>query len=145
MADYSGALPQPTPESQPYWDGLKEHKLVLPYCPPCSAFHFYPRPFCPDPNCFNWEIEWREASGKGKVHTYVISHLPIPPMQEKAPYVIAVIELDEGPRLMSNLIVDDPYDGKDLRTHSSNWVDAPVEIVFDDVTDEVTLPKFRLV
>ena len=134
MADYSGALPQPTPESQPYWDGLKEHKLLLPHCTACDRFHFYPRPFCPNPDCFSWEIDWREASGKGRVYTYVISHLPIPPMQEKTPYVIAVIELDEGPRMMSNLIIDDAYDCA---------VEMPVEIVFDDVTDAVTLPKFR--
>lgn len=145
MAEYRGALPQPTPESQPYWDGLKEHKLLLPYCVDCEYFFFYPRPFCPDPDCFSWNVDWREASGKGVVHTYVISHQPIPPMQESVPYVIAVIELEEGPRLMSNLIIDDPYGGKDLREHGANWVEAAVEIVYDDVTDDVTLPKFKLV
>ena len=134
MADYSGALPQPTPESQPYWDGLKEHKLILPHCRDCGTPHFYPRPFCLDPDCFKWEIDWREVSGKGRVHTFVISHLPIPPMETAGPYVIAVVELAEGPRMMSNLIIDAP---------DQPTVAMPVEIVYDDVTDEVTLPKFR--
>ena len=136
MADYAGRLPVPTPESQPYWDGLKEHKLMLPTCDPCGPF-FYPRPFCPEPGCFSWDIDWTEASGKGKVHTFVISHQPIPPYntpENAPPYVIAVIELDEGPRMMSNLIIDDPYETQ---------VDMDVEIVYDDVTDEVTLPKFK--
>ena len=84
MADYTGALPQPTPESQPYWDGLKEHRLMLPHCKDCG-FHFYPRPFCPDPDCFSWELEWKEVSGKGKVHTYVISHLRFRPCRNPPP------------------------------------------------------------
>ncbi len=136
MAEYSGRLPVATPESKPYWDGLKEHKLMLPTCEECGSPHFYPRPFCPKPECFSWNIGWKEASGKGKVHTYVISHQPIPPYgaDNPPPYVIAVIELEEGPRLMSNLIIDDPY---------TTTVDMDVEIVFDDVTDEVTLPKFK--
>lgn len=137
MADYAGRLPTPTPESQPYWDGLKEHKLMLPTCEDCSSPHFYPRPFCPKPECFSWNIGWSEASGKGKVHTFVISHQPIPPYNSEdnaPPYVIAVIELEEGPRLMSNLVIDDPY---------TTEVDMDVEIVFDDVTDEITLPKFK--
>ena len=136
MAEYAGRLPVATPESQPYWDGLKEHKLMLPTCDDCGP-HFYPRPFCPMPKCFNWDIKWMEASGKGKVHTFVISHQPIPPYNTEdnpPPYVIAVIELEEGPRMMSNLIIDDPY---------STTVDMDVEIVYDDVTDDVTLPKFK--
>ena len=145
MADYTGALPQATPESQPYWDGLKAHKLMLPYCAACDMFFFYPRPFCPGPACFSWDVEFKEASGRGSVYTYVISSLPIPPMEERAPYIIAVVELEEGPRMMTNLIVDGPYAGEDLRGHGSHWVGKPVEIVFDDVTDEVTLPKFKLV
>lgn len=146
MADYAGRLPVATPESKPYWDGLKEHKLMLPTCDDCGP-HFYPRPFCPTPNCFNWDIKWTEASGKGKVYTYVISHQPIPPYgaDNPPPYIIAIVELDEGPRMMTNLIVDDPYGGEDLRGHQAHWVGSDVEIVFDDVTDEVTLPKFKLV
>ncbi len=137
MADYAGRLPVATPESKPYWDGLKEHRLMLPTCEDCNSPHFYPRPFCPIPDCFSWKIGWSQASGKGKVHTFVISHQPIPPYNSEdnpPPYVIAVIELEEGPRLMSNLIMDDPYQTR---------VDMDVEIVYDDVTDEVTLPKFK--
>ena len=135
MADYRGALPQPTPETQPYWDGAKQHKLVLPYCAACQAHFFYPRPFCP--KCHEWGVEWREVSGKGKLHTFVINHRGPPGFEEKAPYVIGVIELAEGPRMMGNLLMDEEPTPENVQ------VDMDVEVVFDDVTDEITLPQWR--
>ncbi len=135
MADYRGALPQPTPETQPYWDGLRQHTLRLPYCAACQAYTFYPRPFCA--RCFSWDIVWRECSGRGVVHTFVINHRPAPGFEDRAPYVIAVIELEEGPRLMSNLLLDVPPTPDTVR------VGMPVQIVYADVTPAVTLPQFR--
>ena len=137
MADYQGALPVPTHDTQPYWDAAKEHRLVLPYCAACDAYDFYPRPFCRQ--CFSWDIEWRDASGKGTLHTYVINHRPARGFDEMTPYVIAVVELEEGPRMMTNIVMEEEPTVDNLR------IDAPVEVVFDDVTDEVTLPRFRLV
>ena len=137
MADYRGALPRPTPETQPFWDGCKEHKLVLPYCASCDAYTFYPRPFCV--HCFSWDISWQEVSGRGKLHTFVINHRPVPGFEDRAPYVICVVELDEGARIMSNLIMDT------TPTPENVQVEMPVEVMWADVTDEITLPQFRAV
>ena len=67
MADYKGPLPQKTPETAPFFDGLNEHKLMIQRCKACGPY-FYPRPFCP--SCFSWDVEWFEASGKGKLYSF---------------------------------------------------------------------------
>ena len=133
---YGGALPKPTPETLPFWEGTKAHRLMLPWCNACSKPHFYPRSICP--SCLSDDIEWRQASGKGKLHTYVINSKAAKGFI-KTPYVIAVIELAEGPRMMSNIVTEE------TPTPDMLPIDAEVEVFFDDVTDEVTLPKFRLV
>ena len=137
MADYKGALPTPTADTQAFWDGTKEHKLILPYCAACDAYEFYPRPFCS--KCFSWDVEQRAVSGKGKLHTYVINYRGPAGFEDKAPYVIAVVELDEGPRMMTNIVMDEEPTPENLS------IDAPVEVVYVDVTEDVTLPHFRLV
>ena len=137
MADYEGALPQATHDTEPFWEGTKAHKLMLPYCAACDAYDFYPRPFCR--KCFSWDIEWKEASGKGKIATYVINHRGPRGFEDKTPYVIAVVELEEGPSMMTNLVMDEEPTAENVS------VMADVEVVFTDVTDEVTLPHFRLV
>jgi uncharacterized OB-fold protein len=131
--EYTRPLPKATPETQPFWDGLKEHELRVMHCTACDLTYLYPRPHCP--RCLSDKTEWRKASGRGKLHTFGINHRPARGF-EGGPYVIAVVELDEGPRLMSNL-VDVEQDPSKLQ------IDMPLEIVYDDVTDEVTLPKFR--
>ena len=133
---YPGLLPRPTPETQPFWDAAREHRLLLPYCAACDAYTYYPRPFCA--TCFSRDVVWRECSGRGSLHTYVINHRPARGYEDKAPYVIAVVQLAEGPRMATTLVMDNPTPEK-LRC------DLPVEIVWDDVTDEITLPRFRLV
>ncbi|MCH8090644.1 MAG: Zn-ribbon domain-containing OB-fold protein [Chloroflexi bacterium] len=133
MAEYTGALPTPTPETRPYWDALKEHRLLIQRCKECQRAYFYPRPFCP--RCFSFNVEWFEASGRGKLYSFVINHRPAPGFGPE-PYVIAVVELDEGPRMMTNLIDVEPDPDKIS-------CDMPVRIVYEDVTTEITLPKFR--
>ena len=134
MAAASKSLPKPTPDTQPFWDAVKRHQLSLPKCKACSQFHYFPRPFCP--HCFSWDLEWVRCSGKGKLYSYVINHRPAPGFEEEAPYVIAVVELDEGPRMLSNLIDIEP-------TPETVQVDMPVEILFQDVNEEMTMFKFR--
>ena len=131
---YEKALPQPTPETQEFWDGLKRHELRVQQCQDCQRHYLYPRPFCP--NCWSRNVEWTTVSGAGKIETFVINHRPARGFQDESPYVIAVVTLDEGPRLMTNLVnvEADPE-------HVS--ADMAVEIVYDDVTDEITLPKFQ--
>jgi len=133
LAEYTGALPTPTPETKPYWDALKEHRLLIQRCKECQRAYFYPRPFCP--RCFSFNVEWFEASGRGKLYSFVINHRPAPGFGPE-PYVIAVVELDEGPRMMTNLVDVEPDPDKIN-------CDMPVRIVYEDVTAEVTLPKFR--
>ena len=105
MADYTKPLPYPSPETQPFWDACKRHELSLPYCPACAAFFFYPRQFCP--RCFSWDIEWRTCSGKGTLYTFAIQYRPQMP-GFTPPYVTAIVQLEEGPRLMTNLVGIDP-------------------------------------
>ncbi len=133
---YNKALPQATPETQEFWDGLKRHELRIQKCVDCDKFYFFPRPFCPLEGCSSSNVTWETVSGKGKLHTYVISHRGFGPWAEDTPYVIAVVELDEGPRMMTNIVNVEP-EPENLPA------DMPVEIVYADVTDEVTLPHFQ--
>lgn len=134
MAGAAKPLPKPTPDTQPFWDAVKRHELMLPKCKACGQLHFFPRPFCP--HCFSWDLEWVRCSGKGKLYSFLINHRPAPGFEEETPYVIAVVELDEGPRMLSNLIDIEP-------TPEAVQVDMPVEILFQDVNEETTMFKFR--
>jgi uncharacterized OB-fold protein len=131
---YSGPLPKPTPETQPFWDAAKQHKLVIQTCDDCHTPYFYPRPLCPA--CLSRRVRWIEASGRGRLHTYVINHRPPRGFPVAAPFVIGMVELDEGPRLMSHIVDVDP-DPATLRC------DLLLEVVFEDLTPEITVPKFR--
>ena len=135
MKEYKKPLPQPTPWSKPFWEGCKKHSLLIQKCQDCQTVIFYPKMFCPD--CLSSNIEWIKASGRGKVYSYmtVYSYQPTE-FQEDLPYVVAVIELEEGVRLMSNIIECPPEKLK---------CDMEVEVVFEDVTEEITLPKFRAI
>ena len=135
MADYKKPLPTPDPVTQPFWDSLKEHAIKLQKCGGCNTFIFYPRALCP--SCGSDDLAWTAVSGKGVVHAFTIPHRhPNRVFMEGGPFVVALIELEEGARLMSNLVEVDP-------TPEAVKVGMAVEIVYDDVTDEVTLPKFR--
>ncbi|MFC1936008.1 Zn-ribbon domain-containing OB-fold protein [Chloroflexota bacterium] len=100
----------------------------------CGKPHYYPRPFCPE--CFSRDLEWVKCSGRGKIYSYVVNHHPGPDFQDEASHVIAVIELGKGPRMMSNMTGIEPDSTK-------VQVDMPVEIVFEDVSDQLTIFKFR--
>jgi len=133
MPEPSRPLPTPSPETQSFWDACKRHELRLPYCPTCAQFFFYPRQFCP--RCFSWEIEWRACSGRGTVYTFAIQYrAPMPGFTP--PYVTAIVQLDEGPRLMTNLI------GVEASPETVRC-DMPVEVAWEDLSDEITLPLFR--
>jgi uncharacterized protein len=128
------ALPQPTPETQPYWDGCKAHELRIQFCTDCQAFFFYPRALCP--TCLGTSLEWRTVSGKGTLLTYVLSARPAPGFENELPYAIAIVQLDEGPHMMTN-IVNTEIAPENLPAG------MPVEVVFEDVSDTITLPKFQ--
>jgi uncharacterized OB-fold protein len=133
--EYRKPLPTPSPETKRYWEGCKRHELWLPFCRPCERFYFYPRQFCP--HCFSWDIEWRSVSGRGTLYTYAIQHRAWHPgWADDTPYVSAIVQLDEGPRLYTTLVDVEP-DPARIRC------DMPVEVVFEDVSEEISLPKFR--
>jgi len=133
LSEATRPLPHPTPDTQRYWEGCKRHELWLPFCLSCKEFFFYPRLFCP--RCFGWKIEWRRASGRGTLYTYAIQYRPQAPGFQP-PYVTAIVQLDEGPRVMTNLVSVEP-DPQKIRC------DMPVEVVFEEMSDEITLPMFR--
>jgi uncharacterized OB-fold protein len=131
---YTGPLPKPTPETRPFWDGAKEHRLLIQQCEDCHTHYFYPRPLCP--SCLSRRVRWIEASGRGRLHTFVINHRPPRGFPVQSPFVIGIVELEEGPRMMSH-IVDVQPEPSALRC------DMPLEVVFEDLTAEITVPKFH--
>lgn len=126
-------LPVPSPESRPYWDGARAHRLLLQKCADCHRHWHPPSILCP--GCGSRDHDWVESSGKGRVFSFVTYHrLYNKGWQDELPYVVAIIELAEGARLLSNVIDIAPDDVA---------CDMAVEVMFDDVTDDVTLPRFR--
>lgn len=132
---YSKPLPQPDPVTQPFWDSVNAHAMKIQHCGPCGRFVFYPRTHCP--YCFARDLEWRSVVGQGTVHAFTIVHYPsVPSFRVDAPYVVALIELKEGVRMMSTLVGLPPDEN---HVH----VGMSVRVVYDDVAPETTLPKFR--
>jgi len=125
-------LPNPSPETRHYWEGLALGEIRLQHCGPCDRAYFPPRPFCP--RCGGTEIRLVNASGRASLYSYVINHLPAPGFTP--PYAVAVAELAEGPRLMTN-VVDCPATPEALK------IDMPLTAVFQQVADGTTLLHFR--
>ena len=94
-------VPAPTPETQPFWDGCAAGELRLQRCAGCGRPYFYPRPVCP--GCGSRDVEWFTASGRATLYSYVINHRPAPGFEAEAPYAIAVVQLAEGPRMMTSV------------------------------------------
>jgi len=126
-------LPQPTPETRHFWDGCREGELRLQRCTACRETYFPPRPFCPA--CGSREVEVYAASGKARLYSYVINMRPRPDMGTE-PYAIAVVELAEGPRMMTN-ITGCP------QTPEALTLDMPVKVTFLKCSDEISLPLFE--
>ncbi|HYK26964.1 MAG TPA: Zn-ribbon domain-containing OB-fold protein [Streptosporangiaceae bacterium] len=96
------AIPEPTPETQPFWDGCARGELRLQRCLDCGNPYFYPRPVCPA--CGSTNVEWFTASGQATLYSYVINHRPARGFENDGPYAIAVVQLAEGPRMMTNIV-----------------------------------------
>jgi uncharacterized OB-fold protein len=128
-------VPVPTPETRTYWEKAAEGELWLPRCGSCGKTLFYPRSFCP--HCDSACITWFRASGRGVVESFVINHTPAPGYEQDAPYVIALVMLEEGVRLTTNLL-GVPQTPEAVR------VGMPVEVVFEQ-RDGIALPQFRAI
>ena len=133
--DYKKPLPRPiNPElTRPFWEAAKRHELVMPRCKTCDHVYFYPRSECP--HCLSNDQEWVKVTGRGRLHSFTIIRQPAnAAFTADVPYVYAVVQLAEGPRMISNIV---ECDLEDLR------VDMPLEAVYDEVTPEWTLVKFK--
>jgi uncharacterized protein len=126
------AVPVPTPETQPYWDGAAAGELRIQRCRDCGVAYFYPRPLCPA--CSSDQVEWFTASGRATLYSYVINHRPAPGFEADAPYAIAVVQLEEGPRMMTSLVGVDP-------TPEALELDMALEVAFEQRGD-LRLPVF---
>lgn len=125
-------VPRPAPESVPYWEAAKRHKLAIPHCNSCGHYWFPPSQRCP--SCLSADFEWAEVSGRGKVYSFVVFHRVFhPAFENEVPYVVALVELAEGPRLLTNVIGIPPEDVR---------CEMPVKVTFDDVTPDASVPKF---
>ncbi len=122
----------PTPETQRFWDAAGEGRLLLQRCDDCDDVFFPPRPFCP--TCGSRSVDDHEASGRATLYSYVINQRP--PAGFDGPVPVAVVELEEGPRMMTN-IVDCPA------TEDALVLDMALEVVFERQTDEISVPLFR--
>ena len=133
--EYTKPLPRPlSPElTRPFWEAARRHELLMPRCTTCDYIFFYPRSECP--RCLSTHLEWVKVSGRARLHSFTVVQQPAnAAFRGDVPYVYAVVQLDEGPRLVSNIV---QCDIEALR------VDMPLEAVFDDVTPEWTLVKFK--
>lgn len=126
-------LPTPTPETAHFWEGCKVGELRLQRCESCSHVYFPPRAFCP--KCSSRDVAVFPASGMGTLHSYIINHRPRTDMGTE-PHSIAVVELSEGPRMMTN-IVNCP------QTPEALILDMPIQVVFERKNDEIVLPLFE--
>jgi len=132
---YNKPVPVPQGESDYYWEKAKAHELWLRQCDDCGNAYFYPRDI--SPCCFSKNTSWIQASGKATLFTFAIVHRPPHPgFREIAPYVTAIVELEEGPKFPTNIVIDDP-------TPDNLQIDMALEVTFDDITDTIALPKFK--
>jgi len=131
---YPKPLPRIDEESKGYWEACQRRELVVQRCGACGQLRHYPRALCPA--CLSDRVEWLRCSGRGTVYTFTVTHQnQAPGFRDALPYVLAYVELEEGVRLLTNLVDCAP---------EAVRIGMTVEVVFDDATPAVTLPKFRL-
>jgi uncharacterized protein len=129
----SKPLPSITPENKPFWDYMKKHEFRVQKCSSCGKLFYPPSAACL--HCLSPKSEWVKLSGKAKVYSFVIiRRAGMPAFAKEIPYVVAIIETEEGIRYSTNIIgckAEEVY------------IDMPVEVVYEDVNAEFTLPKFK--
>jgi uncharacterized protein len=124
--------PEINPETKPFWDATTQGKFLLKRCLDCQSIIWYPRAFCPE--CYSTNVEWFEASGKGTVYTFCINYRGEGPWREASPFVLSYVELEEGPRVMTNIVDVDPHEVA---------VGMPVEVVFADTGKGAAVYRFK--
>jgi uncharacterized protein len=142
MATVDFLLPAPDEDSEPFWDGCAAGELRTQACASCGRLRFPPRPMCPW--CRSFEVEWRPLSGRGRIWSFAIPHLPLlPAYAAVAPYNVVVVELDEDPslRMVGNL-VEGPNSPLNAIDPSTVMIGEPVEVVFDDAVEGIAMPRW---
>lgn len=133
MAEYRKVLPVIDEDNRGYWESCKRHAMRLQKCSECGAWRYYPTPVCP--KCSSFNFEWAEVSGFGTVYTFsVIYRAPSVLWADDVPYTYALVHLDEGPMMPTNIVGIEP---------EKVQIGMRVKVTYDDVTPEVTLPKYR--
>jgi uncharacterized protein len=131
--EYQKPLPAISTLNKPFWESLRKRELRLQKCDGCARVWYPPSPLCPE--CWSRQFTWTRLSGRGRVNSWVVFHQSyFRGFDSELPYNVAEVELDEGPRLLTNLV--------GIR-HNEIRANLPVEIIFEDVTGEITLAKFR--
>jgi len=126
-------LPRPYQDTAAYWEAAKAHRFIIQKCRDCGAHQHYPRGVCS--HCLSSALDWVDASGDATVYSFSVNYrAPHPGFKDQTPFVLAIVELAEGPRMMTNIVDCDP---------ETVTIGMPVTVAFDDVTEDVTLPKFR--
>lgn len=115
--------PVPTPETQEFWDHCNRDELWLQRCRRCESHYYFPRPVCP--SCGTTDVVWTRVSGRASLYSYVINARPAPGFEDRVPYAIAVVELEEGPRMMTNIVGID-------NTPENLVLDMALEVAFED-------------
>lgn len=135
----SERLPAPAPLVQPeikaFWEATARGELLLPKCRDCSGLVWFPRPFCS--MCGSLNVEWITASGRGTVYSFTVNRrggADLPAFRGAGVYVLAYVELEEGPRMMTNIVDCDP---------DTVRIGQAVEVVFHDTGEGNALPRFR--
>ena len=130
---YNKPLPQPNGDTKPFWDGCKQHQLRFQRCKDCKHVRWPPSIVCP--MCYSYDTEWVVASGKGKVYTFAVYRQAYhEAFRDDIPYITAIVELQEGPHLLTNIVGCNPEQVE---------CDMPVEVVWENITEEFSLPKFK--
>jgi uncharacterized OB-fold protein len=124
-------IPQADDESREFYEGARRHELMLMRCRTCGAWRLPSRPRCPD--CWSTDTDWAKASGRATLHSFGLMHQKFPGFDAESPYLYAVVELEEGPRIVSDVI---NVPREELR------LDMPLIAFFDDVSDDTTLVRF---
>ena len=137
MAAYTKPIPEPDPVTQPFWDGAKAGKLMLPRCTNCNRVHWYPRMICT--HCHSMDIEWIEASGLGRIHTFAVQHRAFGGWEAELPFVTAYIDMNEGDRMLTVLR------GVDATKPETIKIGAPVRVEFEAATEDVHIPFWRAI
>ena len=125
-------LPRPTSISKPFWEACKQGRLMVQQCGDCGAYTFIPQPCCGA--CTSENLEWVESSGRGTLYSFSTIYRPQQPVFE-TPYTVVVVEMEEGYHMLSNLIGVEPEDVD---------IGAPLEVFFEEKSEEITLPYFRV-